>query len=284
LTKPRPFPSPLQAALLTTMGIFFMAVATSVAAMWTSVTSALGIGTVIGLGAAGTLGATSVPPPHGARVGLRGIAWRHLLPILLLLPVVLLASEVDNVVKAVLPTPDVAQIVEQTQQELPTDTQLSLLETSIVAVGLVPVVEEWFFRGVLQQGLVASLGVPGGILVTALLFALGHGALGGISPEAWAAYVAQTLVLGLVLGYVRHATGSLLASILVHMGINGLGVLGMALPEWLAVPGYNVPGAHTPIAVLAPSVLAVAIALWLLSREHPEPAPPLPAVEATPDD
>ncbi len=33
-----------------------------------------------------------------------------------------------------------------------------MLETLIVAVGLIPVIEEWFFRGVIQQGLVASLG------------------------------------------------------------------------------------------------------------------------------
>jgi len=266
------------------MGIFFMAAATSVAALWTSVTTALGIGTVVGLGSAGAVGATSVPPPHGARVGLRGIALRHVLPLLLLLPVVLLASEVDNVVKALLPAPDVAQIVADTHAELPTDTELSLFETAIVAVGLVPVVEEWFFRGVVQQGLVANLGAAGGILVTSLLFALGHGALGGISPEAWAAYVAQTLLLGLVLGYARHATGSLVASILLHMGVNGLGVLGMALPDLVAIPGYNAPGAHTPLAVLIPGCLAVALGLWLLSRETPEPVPPLPDVAATPDD
>jgi sodium transport system permease protein len=279
LSKPRPFPSPLQAALLTTMGVFFMVAAANVAAAWTSLTSALGIGTVIGLGAAGTLGATSVPRPHGERLGLRGLALRHLLPVLLLVPAALLASEVDNVVKALLPAPDTAQIVEATREKLPTDTELSLFETAIVAVGLVPVVEEWFFRGVLQQGLVASVGAPAGLSLTALLFAMGHGALGGISPEAWAAFVASTLVLGLVLGYVRHATGSLLASILVHMGINALGVAGLALPELVAIPGYNAPGAHTPLAVLAPSVLSVAIGIALLSRETPAPAPPIPPPE-----
>jgi membrane protease YdiL (CAAX protease family) len=274
----KPFPTPLQAALLTLMGSFFAGAVALVAMEWTSPTVALGLGGVLGLGAAGVLGAANVPPPHGARVGLRGLAARHLLPLLLLLPIALVASEVDNVVKVFLPPPDAPQIAQDVVEKLPTDTSLALVETLVVAVGLVPVLEEWFFRGILQQGLVASVGARGGIFLTSLLFAMGHGSP-GVSPQSWAALVAQALVLGLVFGFARHVTGSILASILLHVGVNGLGVAALALPGLLVVPGYNAPGTHTPVAVIVPALLAVAAGLALLARETPPEIPAAPALQ-----
>ena len=262
---PRPFPSPLTASLLTMMGAFFSTAIALVVSDWASPTAAVGIGTVLGLGCAGLLGAANISPPHAERVGLRGVRRRQLLPLLLLLPVALLASEVDNGVTALFPTTGAAPVVQETVEKLSSDTRLSLLETAIVAVGLVPVVEEWFFRGIVQQGLVATMGATAGIFVTALFFALGQGA--GLTPQGWAALIAQTLVLGVTFGYARHKTGSLLAPILLHIGVNGLGVAAMAAPRVVAVPGYNAPGAHTPLGVLLPALASVAIGIWLLSKE-----------------
>lgn len=277
MNQPQPsFPTPLQAALLTLMGSFFAGAVLLVASEWMTPTAALGLGTTVGLGAAGILGASNIPPPHGARVGLRGLRARHLLPLLLLLPVALVASEIDNVMRVLLPPPDAPQIAQQVLEKLPTDTGLSVIETLVVVVGLVPLVEEWFFRGVLQQGLVASVGAPGGILLTALLFAMGHGSP-GVSPQSWAALVAQALLLGLTLGFARHQTGSILASILLHVGVNGLGVLALAAPALIAIPGYNAPGLHTPLWLLLPSVASVVLGTVLLARETPpairDPAP-----------
>jgi membrane protease YdiL (CAAX protease family) len=282
MSEPRPFPSPVQASLLTVMGLFLSGAVATAVANWMSPTAALGFGTAIGLGVTGALGAASIPPPHGPRVGLRGFAWRNLLPILLLVPTAFLASEVDNVMKALLPAPDAAQVVQDVLDKVPTNTELSLLETSVVAVGLVPLVEEWFFRGVLQQGLVANLGPRFGILLTALLFAFGHGL--GESPQSFAASLAQMSVLGLVLGYLRYATGSILPSTLLHAAINGLGVVSLAMPAAIAIPGYDAPGAHTPLALLVPSLLAVSLGLWLLARERPEPVPPVPLASGHIDD
>ena len=270
---PRPFPSPLAASLLTMMGAFFTTAIALMVSDWASPTAAVGIGTVLGIGGAGLLGAVNVPPPHAERVGLRGLRRRQLLPLLLLLPIALLASEVDNVVTALLPAPDVQPEVQEAVETLSSDTRLALLETALVGVGLVPVVEEWFFRGVVQQGLVATMGAAGGIFVTALFFALGHGA--GLTPQAWVALIAQTLVLGLTFGYARHKTGSLLAAILLHVGVNGMGVAVMAAPQIVAVPGYNAPGAHTPLLVLWPALVSVAAGIWLLSKAI---APEIPVV------
>ena len=270
---PRPFPSPLAASLLTMMGAFFTTAIALMVSDWASPTAAVGIGTVLGLGGAGLLGAVNIPPPHAERVGLRGLRRQQLLPLLLLLPIALLASEVDNVVTALLPAPDVQPEVQEAVDTLSSDTRLALLETALVGVGLVPVVEEWFFRGVVQQGLVATMGAAGGIFVTALFFALGHGA--GLTPQAWVALIAQMLVLGLTFGYARHKTGSLLAAILLHIGVNGMGVAVMAAPQIVAVPGYNAPGAHTPLLVLWPALVSVAAGIWLLSKAI---APEIPVV------
>ena len=274
---PRPFPTPLNAVLLTMMGSFF---STAIAVMLSDVvtpTAAIGIGGVLGLGGAGMLGAANIPPPHAERVGLRLPSRRQLFGVLLLLPIAILASEMDNAIGALFPAPDATQVVEQIVERLPVDNSLATLETLIVAVGLVPVVEEWFFRGVIQQGLVASLGAPVGVFVTALFFALGHGA--GLSVQAWGALVAQTLLMGLAFGYARHRTGSLLSPILLHIGVNGLGVAAMAAPRVIAVPGYNVPGDHTPLGILLPSLLSVALGVWWLSKEVVPEIPIVPIVD-----
>jgi sodium transport system permease protein len=274
---PRPFPTPASAVLITMMGAFFTTAIAVVFSSWATPTAAIGIGTVLGLGGAGMLGAANIPPPHAERVGLRLVSRRQLFALLLMLPIALLASEIDNVAAAFFPAPDAQQIVQQTVEKLPVDTDLAIVETLIVGVGLIPVVEEWFFRGVIQQGLVASLGAAGGIIVTALFFALGHGA--GMSAQAWGALVAQTLLLGLAFGYARHRTGSLLAPILLHVGVNGMGVVAMAAPQVIAVPGYNAPGAHTPLVILLPSIAVVAIGAWMLSKETVPEIPVVPVLD-----
>jgi hypothetical protein len=131
-------------------------------------------------------------------------------------------------------------------------------------VGIVPVLEEWFFRGVLQQGLVARLGAPAGVAATATLFALAHG--GAMSAQSYLALFAQSLVLGLALGFARQATGSLLASILLHTGVNLAGVLALAFAQTVPIPGYNAPGPHTPAWMLAASAASVAVGAWALAR------------------
>jgi membrane protease YdiL (CAAX protease family) len=270
------FPGPLQAALLVLLAALLSSLVAVSLLGFVTPTAALGIASVVGLGAAGALGAANVPPPHAERVGLRGLRARHLAPIALLLPIALVASEIDNEVQAFFPAPDAPVVVEQVLERVPTDTSLALAESLVVAVGLVPVVEEWFFRGVIQQGLVASLGAPAGVAGTALLFAIGHGGP-GLSAQSLGALLAQAFALGLAFGLARHATGSILAPIALHVGVNGAGVLALAFPQALAIAGYNAPGAHTPLPWLLGALLSVAAGAWLLLRETPpaisRPAP-----------
>jgi membrane protease YdiL (CAAX protease family) len=272
---PRPSPGPLAAVLLTLLASFLMSLAALAVLPYVTPTAAMGIASVVGLVGAGFIGAAGIPPPHAERVGLVGLARRHWLPLLLLVPVALLTSEADNVVRVLMPPPDAQQAAERVIERLPTDTDLALLESLLVAVGLVPVLEEWFFRGVIQQGLVARWGPVGGVVATALLFAVAHGGP-GISPQLWAALVLQNLLLGLTLGYARYATGSLLAPILVHAGVNLSGTLALAYAASVPIAGYNAPGPYTPPGLLAASLLSVLAGAWLLKRAGPPPPIPDP--------
>jgi len=89
----------------------------------------------------------------------------------------------------------------------------------VVAVALGPAVgEELVFRGLIGQGLVQRWGRSGGIIVTAVLFALAH-----LSP----AHAIATLPLGIFLHWVYLQTQSLWAAILLHF-LNNLLVITLA--------------------------------------------------------
>jgi membrane protease YdiL (CAAX protease family) len=220
---------------------------------------ALGIGIAGGVGLTATLAARRVPPPQAERLGMRGFTPRVLLALVFLIPLVLLVSEIDNVVKALMPAADVG----------PTDLDAGLfaLESAIVMVGIAPVVEEFFFRGVLQQGLVAAHGTLAGVFTTALLYALGHGNLVG-TEAGWISTTLGSLVTGLVLGYARLASGSLLAAILLSTALSGSGVLSLQMKEELAIPGFNAGGAHTPAPWLLGAMASVGLGLALLAAER----------------
>lgn len=77
---------------------------------------------------------------------------------------------------------------------------------------LAPLCEEPLFRGLLYQGLRARIGVAGGAIISALLFAVLHLDPGGLGP---------LFALGLVLAIVFEKSGSLVPSIITHGLWNG---------------------------------------------------------------
>jgi membrane protease YdiL (CAAX protease family) len=92
----------------------------------------------------------------------------------------------------------------------------SLIIVMLFAVVLGPAFEELIFRGFLLPLLVKSFGPAAGILMSAIPFAILHGAQ---NQWAW-----QPIVLigfaGLAFGYARYKTGSTLASTILHCGYN----------------------------------------------------------------
>jgi membrane protease YdiL (CAAX protease family) len=106
-------------------------------------------------------------------------------------------------------------------KELPIDsffrTPAEAWALGILSVTLAPLMEELFFRGFLYPVLVRDVGVPPAVFLTALGFALLHGAQLAFS---WGPVLVIFLV-GMVLTMVRAKTNSLAAGVLIHMAYNG---------------------------------------------------------------
>ncbi|MGM0488245.1 MAG: ABC transporter permease subunit/CPBP intramembrane protease [Planctomycetota bacterium] len=127
----------------------------------------------------------------------------------------------------------------------------------ILLLAVIPaVMEEFFFRGYLFQGLRGACGERATILVSALLFGLFH----VLSPSALTPvrFLPSTL-LGLVLGWVCYRTRSVLPCMLLHACHNGLLVL-MVLQRHAMTPlGWNLrQSQHIPLSWLA-SLTAIGV-------------------------
>jgi membrane protease YdiL (CAAX protease family) len=256
-------PTTLAGVALTAAGWLLMwFVFAVVVSLGGATTLGLALGVTLGFGAVGSVVDRSVPDPSAERIGLRGFSPRWAGMQLLLLPAVILTSELDNLTQWVLPPSELEEALEDDA----VSSVLQTLEWMIFSVLLRPVVEEFFFRGVVQQGLAAQLGRLRGVLLTALLFALVRASLGLGSP--YGAYLvvslgAQALFEGVLFGVARLATGSILASILLHAGIAAIGGFGVLMSDLLPIPGFNSEGAHSPLALVVPCALSVALGLRL---------------------
>jgi membrane protease YdiL (CAAX protease family) len=96
----------------------------------------------------------------------------------------------------------------------------------VVCVGA-PLVEEIFFRGLLQRRLVGRFGPVTGIAVASLLFGAAH--LIAWSGPITLAYAWAVAAGGLVLGATYHYSGRLGTSILAHAIFNAQALLAVAL-------------------------------------------------------
>jgi len=89
----------------------------------------------------------------------------------------------------------------------------------VLGAAILPaLVEEWLDRGVLWTACRRITSVRMTLLLTALLFALSHGI-------AWGQLgIPHRFVYGLILGWLRHRTGSLIPGILAHFVVNFLSI------------------------------------------------------------
>ena len=122
-----------------------------------------------------------------------------------------------------LPTESLRQLTErfmpETEQELAaraallsTDSTLRVVILIISVACVVPLVEELFFRGALFGGLRRATSASTAALASTLFFVFGH-----FNPKLWP----QILVVALVLGYLRAASGSLFPCLALHVAFNG---------------------------------------------------------------
>jgi len=101
-----------------------------------------------------------------------------------------------------------------------------LIWISVVIVA--PISEELAFRGFIFRGLSVSwLGVSGTLIATSAAWASMH-----VQYDAYT--LAQIFLIGLLLGWIRWASGSTLLTILLHMLANLTACIQAAIKvEWL---------------------------------------------------
>jgi uncharacterized protein len=117
---------------------------------------------------------------------------------------------------------------------------LSTLLAFIAAVVLAPIAEELLFRGLLFTALLRRRSVHVAALVSSVVFAVVHVDVAVSQPLA---LVGLTLV-GIVLAYAYHRTGSLLVAIVGHAAFNGITLV-------LALVGDRVLGVASLLQVMA---------------------------------
>ncbi len=112
---------------------------------------------------------------------------------------------------------------------------------AFVAVGLAPgICEEVFFRGTIQHGLARRLPAAAAIVLAALLFGLAHGDL---------VHGAAAAVLGVYLGVVTWAAGSVRPAIAAHMANNLMGLAAASLPVLRIQPSYAIAAGLAAVAL-----------------------------------
>ncbi len=90
---------------------------------------------------------------------------------------------------------------------------IPLLLLLITTVILAPIFEELIFRGILLPVLAEKMGKTGGVVISALIFALAHLSVGELPP---------LFVLGIGLGVMRLSSGRLFPCALMHSLWNGV--------------------------------------------------------------
>lgn len=288
-TGSAPYPD-VRSAFLLTIGAILAGLIVAVFFFDLGPLAAEGLGTALGIGGVATFAARRVAEPQAARIGLAPLPWRAWPLILCLVPAVLIASELDNFAydaspkseaetgaaeddphaaetKADMPAAGGTAIAEAIAEAAanaeppapivdPNDP-FSLMEAFIVAVGIAPVVHEFLFRGVIQQGLVSQVGLMRGVTLAALLWTMLHPP-GATSLPRFAAAWISSFAFGWLLGMVRAATGSILGSILLASLWSAVGFASLALQGRIELPGMNVDGTHLPVLVTVASVVTVA--------------------------
>ena len=276
---PNAFPSPGTSTALTLAAFVLMLLVVAPLASAGHVVAGLAAGMVLGFGGVGSLAARRVPAPAELRIGLRGVPTRQVLIVLALVPLAVWLSELENVAAIWLERPEPAPQSEpgiaSPGEGLLSIRGLRTMEIALFVVLLRPVVEEFFFRGVVQQGAVATLGARGGLLASTLLFTLVRALTGSADEYTLFVLVFQSLLEGAVLGGLRLATGSLLPGILLQGLTNGVGLLAIHFAEDFPIQGFNTRDGHTDPTLLAASGLLIGWAVLTMRRLYAE-APPLP--------
>ena len=135
----------------------------------------------------------------------------------------------------------------------------------LLSLAVLPgVCEEWFFRGFLFGSLYNSQRPGRTIVLTGILFGLFH--LIVTDSLAVERFLPSTF-LGLILGWIRYSTGSVIPGICLHICHNGLLLTIVRYEKQIAEWGVGIQlESHLPFVWLVGASILVFISLWLIDR------------------
>lgn len=230
----RTFPTVWQALLLLVLLVILQLGATVVIGLYQALqsipidelTTLLAIVSVSTFGAVIIVGVAWSRAPLREVLYLRGFSPVLLLPMLvMMLGLIVMVSEIDNVLQRFLPIPD---------WFLEMLAELGLGEgfaigTFIVLVIVAPLTEEPLFRGILLRGFTRNYGTWVGVLGTAFLF-------GAIHLNPW--QFVGAFFLGIVFAWWTLQTRSILPAVLGHALNNGMVIITADLLN-VEIQGFN---------------------------------------------
>ena len=167
----------------------------------------------------------------------------------------IVSSEVDNLFRSVVPVPP---MIADIFREIGSAGTLSLITLVVIA----PVTEELLFRGTILRGFLGRYGARKAIVLSALIFCFIH-----LNPYQFF----SAFVLGLALGWIFAATGSLWPCLVGHGLYNAHGFIIAALLP-VSIPGYNPETVDLAVVEFQPlwfdalGLVAVAVGFFGLAR------------------
>jgi membrane protease YdiL (CAAX protease family) len=102
----------------------------------------------------------------------------------------------------------------------------ALLWVSIFSFGNA-LMEELWFRGIFLRRFLDLIGVSGAVILTSIIFSLGHVGAVYMDPGAIPVFLIYTFTLGVGTAYLMYKTGSLWGSVLIHMAADILMILAL---------------------------------------------------------
>jgi len=277
--KPRSFPTVWQALLLLGLLFILQLGATVVVTFYQALqampmqelTTTLAVVNVATFGAVAILGAAWSRVSARQLFYLRGFSPLLILPMLvMMLGLIIVVSELDNVLQRFLPMPD--WFIEML-------AGLGLgegfaLGTFIVLVIVAPLTEEPLFRGILLHGFTRNYGTWWAVLGTAFLF-------GAIHLNPW--QFVGAFFLGIVFAWWTLKTRSILPAILGHALNNGMVIITADVLN-IEIQGFNAweegVHAHQPWWFTLAGVVLVLVGAGILHKMWSRQEDPLSDVPA----
>jgi hypothetical protein len=199
-------------------------------------------------------------------------AW---LAVLFLAPVIVLSSELDNILRLMFPVPDDPSAA----AAVTLDPRLYLASLFVLHVGVMPLCFDLFYRGIVLPASLQRLGVIPGLVIGTVLSVLGSSfvyALDG--AHAWLMLPEVPLALALCL--LRTSSRSLLPVLALDVLWGAARVAGSL--KLFGLEGFDAGGSRTPGDWLLGAAIATAIGLVLCAVAARAGASSTPPAQPTP--